>query len=499
MNEFAWMGNPVLVKCARVRLRRFQVVPLIVIAVIMAGFLMAAFLIGGNIKGTIHAYLAIQTAIVLLAGTMQVTAAVSQSVDSGMLDFHRIAPLPPRQVALGFLLGGPIREYLLAAVFIPFELVCVVLGQLGLGSLFLLLIAIVVNALFFHSIAMAGVMMGSKPSRARQAGLGLVIVAYMGGGAALMGHGPAFFTILPVYRNVFAEMMAAEGFTVEPLFYGVHVPAFMQTLIFQVPFMAFSFVVSVRKIRRDRMYSLSKSGAALLLGTAAFLTLGTLWNLTQLFHDPRHSADMILAITLTIATGAIALMLMPVVTPDVGDFVKGFRRALKRGRGRPTPWDDFASNQGVLAVFILTIVAAALLAWFPHVGLVVPPSPFWLVLVATIMLITHYGLAMQYMFFAHGRKTPTYFGFYLFLVWVVPGLTGALFSCGGLTDIALHATSFSPLASIPIAIEGTKGGPLTISLAMGAILVVVFHRRLKQTQREAEALAKPAPEGIRLG
>ena len=40
---------------------------------------------------------------------------------SGILDFHRVSPLTPTELTLGFFFGAPIREYLLFAATLPFS------------------------------------------------------------------------------------------------------------------------------------------------------------------------------------------------------------------------------------------------------------------------------------------------------------------------------------------------------------------------------------------
>ena len=63
------------------------------------------------------------------------------------------------------------REYLLAACLVPFELVCCAFGELKPLALMVLLVAMLVNALLFHSLAMAEVLMVKKGTRFRRAAI----------------------------------------------------------------------------------------------------------------------------------------------------------------------------------------------------------------------------------------------------------------------------------------------------------------------------------------
>ena len=47
---------------------------------------------------------------------------------SGILDFHRVSPLTPAELTLGFFFGAPIREYVLFACTLPFAALCLAFG-----------------------------------------------------------------------------------------------------------------------------------------------------------------------------------------------------------------------------------------------------------------------------------------------------------------------------------------------------------------------------------
>jgi hypothetical protein len=256
------------------------------------------------------------------------------------------------------------------------------------------------------------------------------------------------------------------------------------------------------------MYSLSKPLAALFVATMAFLMLGSVWDTKSLFGGLEQVGQLALSAAMVVATTALAVFVLPMVAPDVGDFVKGIRRAHKTGRRRPTPWDDFAPITGILGLLLLIVLVVGGLSWLPQTQAAAgppmsaaPPLSYWLLLAAAALLLAHYGLALQYMLFAHGRKATVFFAFYLFLVWLVPLLVSSIFSCAGQTETALVAASPSPIASLGLAIDGTKLVQLTISFATGIILLVVFGGLMVKTQRMAREVAGPrhTAEGIQLG
>ena len=116
--------NPVLVKHVRSRLRPGQALPWAAIVLVLSaciawgGHESAWF---GNATAVIL-QLGLQILILALIGSNQINASLGGARESGILAFHRVTPLPPSVVALGFFLGAPIREYLLAAVTLPFAL-----------------------------------------------------------------------------------------------------------------------------------------------------------------------------------------------------------------------------------------------------------------------------------------------------------------------------------------------------------------------------------------
>ena len=131
--------NPMLVRHLRSRLRPQHLLPMLAVVVIICAIITwAAFptvtaqissddLLHARI-GAFMALFILQGVILLLAGTASVAGSVALARESGMMDFHRISPQRPITLALGFLLGGPIREYLLFAATLPFMFILLLPG-----------------------------------------------------------------------------------------------------------------------------------------------------------------------------------------------------------------------------------------------------------------------------------------------------------------------------------------------------------------------------------
>src|SRR5262249_12194288 len=114
--------NPILIKHVRSRLRRGQVVATGLVVLVLAACIAWTGSIINWMSSTSAGMIliGIQVALVSLAGSSQINTSLGGARESGILDFHRVSPLPPAAVALGFFLGAPIREYLIAALTLPF-------------------------------------------------------------------------------------------------------------------------------------------------------------------------------------------------------------------------------------------------------------------------------------------------------------------------------------------------------------------------------------------
>src|ERR1700724_978093 len=135
MNAFLNLAdNPLFIKHVRSRLRRSTILPSVVV---VSFFSMCIIFLDRSIwKENIgigsHLFFWLQVILLMLMGGSQVASSVAHVKETGILDFHRITPVPASVQVVGFLLGAPIREWLLFAVTLPFALVCAILGPWGI-------------------------------------------------------------------------------------------------------------------------------------------------------------------------------------------------------------------------------------------------------------------------------------------------------------------------------------------------------------------------------
>ena len=91
--------------------------------------------------------MAIQVVLLVIMGAAQVNASVNGAAHSGILDFHRVSPLTPTELTLGFFFGAPIREYALFAATLPFTVLCMAFGVPSFRGFLQLMIIIVTDGL----------------------------------------------------------------------------------------------------------------------------------------------------------------------------------------------------------------------------------------------------------------------------------------------------------------------------------------------------------------
>jgi hypothetical protein len=496
----ALYDNPILWKHIRSRLRVQHLVPSVIVVVVLCSCIVwSGQLLGGLRTGsTFQVLLYLQGAILLLLGTSQVATAVSHAKATCVLDFHRVSPLPPSWIALGFLLGAPVREYLMFASTLPFAAFCAALG--GVPS-FLGLVRtmafLVLSSLLFHALGLVTGLVG----RGRGSGalvVAVVIVVHILANILVYSPvpAPAFLTVIPVAHMAQHEWQGQPlpgAVNAAPTFYGLPLGVAGLSFLYQAPLLVFLFLAAVRKVRRERAPLYSKGLAAALLVVLAVLSMGGLWDIE---HRPGAGAGQALGAVVGVLytlTFAALLVVVP-TTPSASDIVNGLRRAAKLGQGRLSPWNDLSANRWAIVAYCAVLLASALLTLGVAGG--TPSKEFWLCTSVAVLTVAQFGLGRQYFELAFGRKAQPLFLLYLFLVWLVPLLVGALLGmAGGGNQLTPAVMSISPVAGIATAAfpgimlrQGMVQGEIDLSqlvaLVSAAGLTILFGFLASGAERE---------------
>jgi hypothetical protein len=480
--------NPILTKHARTRLRRqplamwLVVVVLLCFGVVWAG--QAWNLIQNGAAFTF--LLGLQTILLGFIGAAQIGGSVGGVRESGIIDFHRVSPLPPLWMTLGFFLGAPIREYVLFAATIPFSLLLALVGPLGLGGWLELTLPLVVGAWLLHSVALLGALVTKKPkSSGKGAGGGIIVFALL--------FGQPLGSLLWYLTQQLRTGNAAISF------FGLPVPWLLLVVTYGLVLVGFFLLACVRKFRADRMHAYSKRQAVAFLTTLAVMVLGVMWNFP--------GDDSVVLVVLYVLVVA-AIVLGATVTPTRMEYAKGVRRALRDGRHRPGAWTDEGTNRW--AIFALAAIAflGATVAWEAVAGRAAGSrSQFSQTIAIGVFVVAYTGLGLQYFQLRLAKSGGAMMATFLFLVWLLPILLGSItFGVGTNRELYTTVLALSPITGIALSsglLEnvGPDGGQAykLAALAPAVLFAFVFNflldaaqRKLDRVLRDSAGLPKPA-------
>lgn len=506
-----WVDNPLFVKHVRSRLRRGQLLtPAVVVGAICLLTAYACEVNNWYTNGSAFAvYLAIQVVAVGLMGSTQVSSAVGGARESGILDFHRVSPLSPLAVTLGFFFGAPVREYVLAAMTLPFVLICAAKDAPGLGGVIQVEVATLVSCWLLHAIAILTSLATKKPKASTKGAVGAIV-----------------FLLIFTGRFGFIGLAALTGAVTEAPtigFFGAHLPWLAFLLIYALPLIFFLMLASVRKMKSERSHPFTKPEALAALAIEAALVLGAVWS----GHDLPY-----LPLFVIYATASIALVLIITITPNLGEFTKGFRRAEREGKRHVGYWDDLAPNRVAVVALCGIVLLASTIAWYfiapgpfgpawapPPAAFGGPPvvvadrAPWFTIPIAVAVLsVAEFGLALQFFLLRAPRRGSTLLGLFVFAAWILPPLLGSILTAARVDKtLSLAVIAISPVAGISLSTDmGPASDTGTELLKLAALIpalvfALLFNNGVTWARRRAvaeihggpgAAKAEPVPDPL---
>src|SRR5262245_23460129 len=404
-----WFDNPIFVKHVRSRLRpqafftSLAVVLILCLCIAYGGYQLQSFQSGG----AAGALLALQAVLLVIMSAGQVGASVNGARASGILDFHRVSPLTPTQMTLGFFFGAPIREYLLFAATLPFAFLCMAFGVPSLRGFVQIVVMLFAMAWTLQGVTLLNGLI-SKARNPTGSLVGVIVLIWFLSGAMVSGG---------IYSINLVEGERRLSF------FGVSLPWLPVVLLYQMPLLLFLFLSARRKMESARMHPLSKPQAMAAMLTCAILVLGGIW---------KQEYPEILAIVALYLLVVPAILLTLMVTPTQAEYCKGLLRARKQGRTRLPWWNDLSVNWVFLAILAALVLAAGTIAGSAAAGMPDPfagsrPSgSFPLALATGVLVVAYFGLAFQYFLLRFAARGRMYFGLFLFLAWLLPLLAGSI-------------------------------------------------------------------------
>ena len=491
--------NPVFTKHLRARLRPQHLLPLAIIVAVVCGCVVWAASTArpweteDYAKGMFGFMVFVQGVILLLVGTYQVNASVGNARASGMLDFHRISPQRPDVLAVGFLLGGAIREWILFAITLPFSCALAFMASLDPGAWLLVLLQLVVAALLYHAAALVA---GLAFSEGRGGAVLIIILLVF-----LSMVGP----MKPVtYLTVYPAVLAAMGVDTAPFnvhgFYGLKTSPVLVAMLHQIPLLLFLVIAAERKMRHDLAYPYTKPISVAFFAVIAAIALGDAVPLPRPYLSYDWSNLDLGAPALCYALFAAGLLLALAVSPGAGDFVKGIRHARKLGLSHVPLWSDLAPNWAPL----LSFGAVFMLAGIAGVSLLTKADTdsqrLLYAAAAGACAVIFFGAAKQSFDLVFRRHARLYLVLLLFFLWGVPLLLGMMLTIlEPYPESAITRAMFSvtPLSGMAIVFAPEHGhlDQMSAWLTVGAsgLLAICFLTLSFVAVHQAREAAEAAP------
>ncbi|MEJ7638558.1 MAG: hypothetical protein WKF75_11435 [Singulisphaera sp.] len=472
------LDNPILTKHARSRLRLGELAPWVVVVLVLclvirwAGQAFDLF-----IQGTALAFLlGLQAILLVFVGATQVGGAIGGARASGIIDFHRVSPLPSSWMTLGFFLGAPIREYVLFACTLPFAMLLGVLSSPGFWGMIQVEIPLLFGAWILHAVALLTSLSSRKPRGNTRGGIiGIVILAL------ILGQ--------PIGTGIWFGIRRLEGTDLTLDFFGIPVYWLLFVVAYQAVALAFLLIAAGRKMRSERAHAYSKRLAIACMTAATVLAVGGSWNFKQ------YATTVLVLLYLLIFLG---MVLTSTITPGRAEYVKALRRALHRGHRRPSPWEDAGTNR--IAVFILcAILFLGTMAVWEFVGDQPPIDSATMAI--GVFVLAYYGLAQQYFLLRFPKSGPAITALFIFLVWLVPVLVGSLAAWSDLNrDLYRIVLGISPVTGIALSsglVDASDAGPSRLAAILPAIaFAFVFNNLLVAYRRKIDLAVRSAAGGL---
>ena len=419
-------------------------------------------------------FFGVQTLALLLAGTSQVASSISASNDSGILDFHRIAPLSPTSTTLGFMFGGAVREHLVAIVLLPFTLTCALLSNVGILGFLTSTLVLISSTLLFHALSLtAGLVARRGKTRNVNSALGLLVF----GSAACSGLTavgipiPGMLSVGPAFMEAVNADLPRGA--IPPTFFGVEFPVFLQSLFYQIPLMLFLLVAATRRMKSATAMFFSKSSAIAFLVTIAVLCLG------GVIEHPNLDAIWVIP-TLSYVEFLVAALLILAISPAQGQYQREARRAKRIGMGRPSLWQDDSSNRAA-AIIMATLIMATVQVIQTLVPALNIDARFWRMAGTSAATVACFGFVTQYYSLKYARRGKLALMMFVFLFWLLPLFVAFLLAViMRQEEIAFHIACMSPLFGI----GAGSWGAFIFAAGMSAIffiLLMLQERRIWET------------------
>ncbi len=447
--------NPILIAQARRRLRPAQLVSsTLIVGLLGACGVLLSLVAKDRAEGftTLEYILLFGIGLtLLLRGSNRVAEAVREERESGLLDCHRATPTTPWTDGLGYLLGCPAREYLIAGIMAAFALAVAQASKLGLPAVLGSVLAIGMSSVLYHCFAL---WIGLSVSHKRGASgivAGTLVTLLLGGWSAKGIGAISYFTPYPA---MFALLKPTDPQAAQVAFYGFPIHALWLTLLVQGSLLGVLGTAVARKLRQDDATSFSRLGTLYFFAWIAFLSLGAAWPWisplsTGSFAATASTNAAVVAGYLIVSALTAAALLMGQVPTYLT-----LLRALRRAHRMQTPhlsWLDEGGRCELLTVGLWGLIVAGLFvltrAMETRISGQVVGQPVALAIVAVFTYLLFVQTATEFVRIRHRGATSAVAVFVLFASHVLPFLLSYVFGASKATP-GILVMAASPLYAV---------------------------------------------------
>jgi hypothetical protein len=425
----------------------------------------------------------IQAVILMFLGTGSVAYGIAGERDSGVLDYQRMTPMSTPAKLVGYVLGLPIREYVLFALTMPFLVFAVVRGEFAWGLVAHFYLIFFFSVVVYHMTGMVAGMVTPKARRAAVFAQVFVVVLYFAL-PNLSRLGLTFFEFLTIRPALFGliqgeitrlggeeslrlpvQLTSLDTFRAIPFFATTLHPT-IYTILVQTGLIATMWHMIARRWRSEESPGFSKVGAAAFMIGSAVLIVGSAWAalaagpglIIELVGDSDAASHVTLMLTLGYTGMILAAAVFALANASPSPFLasKGFHRMRRHGwSGLGILRDESTSLPlGVLGaaltiaggcVLYHRLIATGIVSGWPSIG----SASLLLVILASIAL---FAQAVFERFAPRGRFVV------LFIAWALPVLIfGVLVAAEARPVIAAYAVLPCPPAAAIFALDHLAG------------------------------------------
>lgn len=493
---FRWLPwcNPLFRRYCRARLRPGALSAWLLIVLLISGFFFFVFRtvalyqmsdrlnVVSAERVALLPLLAIQAFILFFLGTGQVAGGMTAEADEGVLDYQRLTPLSPLTKVLGYLLGLPIREYVLFLATLPFTAWALWKGQVPVHAWASLYLVLLCSTLLYHFTALVAGTVIKNRRWAFLASIGLVFLLYtVVPQVAKFGLTSfKYFTIWPVFEENLGHFLPQEAgrafgrlraYLATPRFFDVLISETKLTLLSQSGLIATFFMILWRRWRRADAHVLGKLWALGLMAWLHLMLLGHALPLIEsgiIFPGKQLTSNPFLHVMLaphwrpTLAEASLMsacygqvtfwllLVLLYIITPSLDTQMRGRRRQAKLGLRHLPLFSDEASSWWCS----LVLAALGTLGWHTFLNALIDSQWFLGVrlsplapVVLALPLFTG-AITFQIVLERYGGKAA--FLALIFLGFVPPMAAGVL-AAADLPTAAIWLALASPFGAVPAA------------------------------------------------